>query len=333
MIVKNREKNGRGDETFSGSRGFFWTILIVGALILGPTVLIVLSDDDISPKATWITLGFAMFYALTVYGLYNPRKHRWALRIVCFCVFVSFLVFLIYMIAGFATGEHAALNEGDVKALIGSIIAFLSFGVPSLIYALTKGKVSPDVKRTIVHGDSDKKDLTETGVSYEGALSYEEYSRVYDLVRKRGVSRISTTTKLIVLVLLILIYIILFVSMAPKAALIMAIVLTAMAGLFVGFAGLASRKHNKKKYEQLLEMETIPAGGEVCERFIRIPFREMSVTIPLEKVDGYIETDSVIAVVDGNNFWGFNASMFQSEIDWERAVSTLRSRLRKLPVS
>ena len=80
-------------------------------------------------------IGFSAIAVGLVVATVSPRHGWWGLRLVTFTIFAAYLAYLIYEL--WYSGEGLTITQRQSQATpFNSILGFLFFGVPCLIYTL-----------------------------------------------------------------------------------------------------------------------------------------------------------------------------------------------------
>lgn len=121
-----------GETLFSGSRFVFWTLAPAVALFMVLTPLLVTEWH-----AGTVALVAVLWVAgpCFILGLWNPRRFRWALRLVAGAVFLAYAAYLVSVLVedGCTGGLPASRSESNaLNALFGLVL----IGGPALTYAL-----------------------------------------------------------------------------------------------------------------------------------------------------------------------------------------------------
>jgi hypothetical protein len=109
---------GFKENVFSGSRFLFWGVVPLGSLLL---LAMQFADERASfGWQFWVVDGVFVLFAV---GLWNPTRFRWALRIICSLVFVSYVAYVLHDVAQ------------ERKNLFRSLAGLFLIGVPAGTYA------------------------------------------------------------------------------------------------------------------------------------------------------------------------------------------------------
>lgn len=238
------------------------------------------------------------------------------------------------MISGLATGKMSFLNEAVYPALIQLTAAFLLGGVPCLFYALRGNpwkKERPKKNRGEPGVYAEDKD--HRAIPFGGSISYDDYSRIYDIVMARGIPIISGKAKLIIAALICLLFATLFTTLDPNKALAFGVALSAFVVLIILLVISKAKKPTEKQYDKEIERNFFSQRGEISPQNLGLSHRTNTLHIPWDRFDGYVESKNAIALVSGRSFWAFGRSMFKSRTDWEQCVGVIKSTQKRLEMN
>lgn len=117
---------------FGGSRFLFWTlapVLVLFALAF-PFLVVKWSQTTFA-----LVVGLDAMALLLAFGLYNPRRNEWALRMVTGLVFTAYLAYVIFE----ALSGRPLLLTGSrgEESLRNAILGLVVIGWPCIKFTLT----------------------------------------------------------------------------------------------------------------------------------------------------------------------------------------------------
>jgi hypothetical protein len=122
-----------GKVAFSGSRFIFWSLAPV--LLACAFLLPFLVKPATTANQCAVTGGLEAFIFLLLFGLYDPQRYWWALRVVATTVFAAYVLYFIHEAFILRTPFKLFERPGaasSTHALLGLIV----IGLPCLRYAI-----------------------------------------------------------------------------------------------------------------------------------------------------------------------------------------------------
>lgn len=109
----------------------FWCL--APFLIAMLTVFPYLVDEPTEIKGLLVLSAVELLCLYTLFGLYNPVRYRWCLRVVGGIIFLLYLAYLVSMIS---TGEWFGGGRRARTSAINALFGLISFGYLGFMYAV-----------------------------------------------------------------------------------------------------------------------------------------------------------------------------------------------------
>ena len=129
-----REPEGVADTLFGGSRFVFWSLGPLSAFV---AISFFCTIDDLWSERGVSKLLFGICCLLFALALASPRRFGGAARGVTAIVFSACLLYLVDATLEYVRGNPQSTRPG-AAALPNAIMAFLTFGLPSLWFTLRR---------------------------------------------------------------------------------------------------------------------------------------------------------------------------------------------------
>lgn len=105
------------------------------AVLIAVGMFLFFASDEWTPGRILVQIGFTAIAIGLVVATVSPRQGWWGLRLVTFTIFAAYLAYLVYEL--WFSGRELTVTQRQSQATpFNSILGFLFFGVPCLIYTL-----------------------------------------------------------------------------------------------------------------------------------------------------------------------------------------------------